>query len=565
MKSFLACLLGSLLTIGASSAFAVNKSRVQPREPQPKAITSNFSNEEAVPDPSDDIAASREWRDASGEHSVKAQLQSVQAGAIALKKEDGTISKVPLTKLHKDDQELVRAFLMRNTLRQIEKAVQSYRQADLGDTSAQRSENQKAEEEKLLRGINGRAIRLLFPITDVRAPEKGFSILTLAAPDMPGDSWECQTSAKVRFTKEDALKIGPSSVLIVEGKARVATIGNTYRNSMHYGFRDDSVLACDGVRLVLDGRKMTVQHGQKAEKAAQSDAKSPSADHGGITKSGGISAAIAAESQDIFDTEKSVPDSSDDIAACREWRNASGERSLTAELQSVEAGSVALKKRDGTVVKVPLTKLHTEDQALVRSFLILSSKRKIVNAVKSFFETDFGDTDARVAENEKVAAEKLYKTVNGRELRLVFPIKNVAPSGPEKAMYRLDLSAPDLPGNSRDDLRGMQEQGLAAGRPRHRFGDDWNYIRQMQQKLTKDESLKIGPSSALILQGKARVKFVRGWYWAQSNNEGNQIISWESGNNRRIMLFLDSPKMTVQYEQEKARKAASEPKDVFDK
>ncbi|MGA2256863.1 MAG: SHD1 domain-containing protein [Thermoguttaceae bacterium] len=600
MKSVLACLLASLLAIVASSAFAkAAKSRAQPKkEPKPKVIMSNFSNEEAVPDPTDDIVASRQWKDATGEHSCQAQLQSVQSGDVSLKKEDGTVSKVSLPKLHKDDQDLVRSFLTRYALRQIQKAIQAYRQADLGDTSAKIEEKRKQEEEKLERKINGRVIRLVFPIKDVGAPDKGVSVLTLAAPDIKADGWDFRTTAKMKLSKEDALKTNSSSVLLVEGKAVVVHIGGSTKGQTTgasargqssgastrttTGGRglentDNTVLSYDDVQLTLDKTKMTVQHGQvKVEKATKIDVQSASVDRGATTKPAeipaGIPAVTAAEALDVFDKEKSFPESSDEIAAPRKWRDSNGEHSVTAELQSMEAGSVALKKGDGTLVKVPFTKLYKEDQELVRSFLMLSSKRKIASAVASFLKTNFGDTDAHVVENEKVEAEKLCKTVNGRELRLVFPIKNVAPPDDQKG-YKLNLSDPDFP----------------------KGGVSWRCQTSAYQKLTKEESLRVGPSSVLIVQGKVRVEFndrreeprrdqARGRRLntgrgqrgggsqenarVQSGGDGQEndsVLSWESpavlpgGGHltRRVLLFLDNPKMTVQYEQQNAKMANS--------
>ena len=598
MKSLLACVLAGLLAIDASSLLAASKpkSRAPAKDAPAKVILFNFSNEEAVPDPSDAIAASREWKDATGEHSCQAQLQSVQAGDVTLKKKDDTVSIIPLPKLCKDDQELVRAFLMRNTLRQIKKAVQAYRQADLGDanakgdpkaksdpakgeTSAKLDEKRKSEEDKLRRKINGRSIRLVFPIKDVTTPEKGFSTLTLEAPDGKDDEWDYRTNAKMKFTKEEALRAGSSSVLIVEGKAVVSRIGaGTSGQKSGRGLDNDSaVLSYDDVQLTLDkGMRMTVQHGHaKVENAAKSDAPSATADHGATAKPAATSkpdavpAATVSDAIDAFDSEKSVPESADDIAASRKWRDANGEHSVTAELQSVEAGSVALKKGDGTVKNVPFTKLYKDDQELVRSFLVLSSKRKVAAAVESFFKT-LAESDAHVAMNEKVAADKLYKTVNGRELRLVFPIKNVAPPQDEKGS-KLDLGDPDFPKGSLT----------------------WHCQTSAFRNLSKEESTKIGQSSVLVVQGKVRVELIsrqerrpnqarRGRRLdnaggksqvgnqdsapaqkAGSGQENDSLLSWESPGvlpgggqvSRKILLYLDNAKMTVQNEQQKAKTA----------
>ena len=259
---------------------------------------------------------------------------------------------------------------------------------------------------------------------------------------------------------------------------------------------DSAVLSYDDVQITLDkGMRMTVQHGHaKVETAAKSDASSATADHGATAKPDAVPAATskpdavpAATVSDAiggFDNEKSVPESADDIAASRKWRDANGEHSVTAELQSVEAGSVALKKGDGTVKNVPFTKLYKDDQELVRSFLNLSSKRKVAAAVESFFKT-LGESDAHVAMNEKVAADKLYKAVNGRELRLVFPVKSVGPPEDEKGS-KLDLGDPDFPKGSLT----------------------WHCQTSAFRNLPKEESAKIGQATVLVVQGKVRVELI---------------------------------------------------------
>ena len=294
MKSFLACLFLTLLAIAASPASVdgqTKKSRGQPKDAKPKVIMSNFGNEEAVPDPSDAIAAAREWKDVTGEHSCRAQLQSVQAGNVALKKADGTVSNLLLAKLYKDDQELIRSFLMRNTLRQIKKAIDSYRQAELADTKQKSEEKRKAAEESLQKKINGRVIRLVFPITEVGDPEKGLSILTLGPPDMQADGWDYRTSAQMKFSKDTT----SSNSLVVEGKALVTHIGTGTRGQAtahSFGNTDMDVLSYDDVQLTLDKFKMTVQRGQaKVAKATKSDVPAATADHGAIAKPAGVPAA----------------------------------------------------------------------------------------------------------------------------------------------------------------------------------------------------------------------------------------------------------------------------------
>jgi hypothetical protein len=233
-----------------------------------------------------------------------------------------------------------------------------------------------------------------------------------------------------------------------------------------------------------------------------------------------------------LDKDDVEPEASDEIAEARVWTDTTGEHSITAALQSVKADNVMLKKENGTTVAVPINKLNKENQELVRAFLALSSKRKVLNAIESFFDTDFGDTDARIAVNEKAAARKLCNQINGRPIRLVFVIKNVQPR--DKGLYRLDLCPPDFPGSG------------------------WNYSSLMNQRLNKEDSLRIGPTSVLVVDGRVHVEF-------SNNGEftiADYYLSWSraaklpSGNsnvNREVRLGLDNVRMKVRKPSEENR------------
>ena len=267
---------------------------------------------------------------------------------------------------------------------------------------------------------------------------------------------------------------------------------------------------------------------------------------------------------DATATEKIVvkPEPSDEIGAMRAWRNTTGDRSIKAELQSVEGDSVALKKEDNTVLRIPLEKLHKDDQETVRSFVKENSKRELVKAVRSFFETDFGDTSARVAEKEKTEATKLCNQFKGRETRLIFPIRDVRkaqgmirgpgiheahPAGDDE--YQLILKVPEVPKNTFVDL------GEA-------FGNGGE--RSLIIKLTKAEALGIGPSSRLVMQGKIRLLFSHGPY-----SEFGAVISWrpaqgDSYNGRKVSLALDELKTKIENQPQRPA-AGADAKDAENK
>ncbi len=258
------------------------------------------------------------------------------------------------------------------------------------------------------------------------------------------------------------------------------------------------------------------------------------------------------------------PESSDEIAALRVWKNTTGDRSIKAELQSVGGDGVTLKKEDNTVVKVPLKMLHKDDQEAVRCFVMTNSKRELVKAVRSFFEADFGDTDARVAENERIEAEKLYKKINGRTIQLVCAIRNVGKPQTSKSattpngLYRLDLTPPELAGVVWPDYakREPVKRGKSAKkRPesnkartdeeRVELRADWqDYV---ETKLTKEEALKAGTSSVLLIEGKVRLKFSRDDKGYPGRGPGRGMVVFASAKpHGYITLTLDNLKMKVQ-------------------
>jgi hypothetical protein len=49
----------------------------------------------------------RTWKDASGAHEIKAELVSVQAGKVTLKREDGKLITLPVASLSQADQALL--------------------------------------------------------------------------------------------------------------------------------------------------------------------------------------------------------------------------------------------------------------------------------------------------------------------------------------------------------------------------------------------------------------------------------------------------------------------------
>jgi hypothetical protein len=237
--------------------------------PRPSDARSPVDDEPVKPDPSDAVAAPRAWRDATGEHSVQARLQSVERDAVILKRDDGGVVTVPRAKLHKDDRELLRQFLMNNSKKVLLDAVASFRKAssnraELGDTDVRIAESLRRETEKLRARVNGREIRLVFPIRNVAEypnPSGDTAYrLELGAPDIPNpttfgldyssrDQCWYDSGIVLRMSRGDALKIGKGSELVMEGSVRV-TVGSA---------PPPVVLRWLGVELTMESRRMQVR------------------------------------------------------------------------------------------------------------------------------------------------------------------------------------------------------------------------------------------------------------------------------------------------------------------
>ncbi len=123
--------LMSCLWLLCSSSIVAQVRRARPAGPAKTAEPLQGPDEPVVytPESSDAIAAVREWRDTTGQHSIKARMERLEqdaTDAVTLAKEDGKSVKVPLAKLSEADRELIAAFAMENSKRVIAKAAQEF-------------------------------------------------------------------------------------------------------------------------------------------------------------------------------------------------------------------------------------------------------------------------------------------------------------------------------------------------------------------------------------------------------------------------------------------------------
>ena len=243
----------------------------------------------ATPDPSDKIAALRLWRDVTDSHSVKARLQSVGKDIVTLKKQDGSVVEVPRAKLYRDDQELVRRFVMANSEKVLIKAVAKFFKADFGATTVRIAENEKIEFNKLAAKVGGQTIQLSFAIGNVskyqhstspveamfdfflergglknpkaNASPPAIYQLDFSGTDLPGE-YRYLSSTLARLSKSQALKLGPSSAVVVEGRIKLAFYHGEKRPQGLVFWEADG----RGIALSLDHAKTKIQEAAKGDK-----------------------------------------------------------------------------------------------------------------------------------------------------------------------------------------------------------------------------------------------------------------------------------------------------------
>jgi hypothetical protein len=181
-----------------------------------------------------------------------------------------------------------------------------------------------------------------------------------------------------------------------------------------------------------------------------------------------------------------TPESSDAIAAVREWRDTTGQHSIKARMERLEQDAtetVTLAKEDGKSVKVPLAKLSEADRELIAAFAVENSKRLIVKAAQEFLEAPPGTTSAEYEANAKAAAKKFAQQCNGRRNRFEYPI-TAAGEGRRKGSYQLRLGAPDL----------KEPDAAQSG--------VWGYLSELTLPSAKQRAAAVGTSAKLVVTGR---------------------------------------------------------------
>jgi hypothetical protein len=117
------------------------------------------------------------------------------------------------------------------------------------------------------------------------------------------------------------------------------------------------------------------------------------------------------------------------FASGREWRDSTGEFSLEAEYQGVENKNAVLKKLDGSIVKVPISRLSAEDQQYLKKKDAVSQQRRERAEREAIAAAAAADATAKAAAIEQPTgserAEVLSQASAERIVRARLNKKNV--------------------------------------------------------------------------------------------------------------------------------------------
>lgn len=173
----------------------------------------------------------------------------------------------------------------------------------------------------------------------------------------------------------------------------------------------------------------------------------------------------------------------EDATQLREWTDSTGQFSVKASLSSVEGDIVVLEKHDGGTAKLSRKKLSVADREFVTDALSISSRQAIKDAIEDLRTKDWGDTSVRINEAMRAAEEEFSQKLDGRELRLIYPVENIS-SLYEKDIYNISLCLPDFLGGA-NDYR----------------------LRFERVKLAKEDASRIDRKSVVVVTGVIRAKF----------------------------------------------------------
>lgn len=220
----------------------------------------------------------REWTDSTGKAKVEAGFQGVEEDTVILKKQDGSVLRVPLERLSKKDQEYVEEITTAKAGRRI---VEEIQQVFTASRKADTTAGQLLLEEEAAKNVSGHVVRasLRFPIQNVEPSGKDCR-LALGCPDrlLDDNAYAVRLlngSLTVRLSRTEILAIDQGSVCILRGTANVA-YGDRSRLSEQLGWAGptvvvSSLISNNAVRLHLVGCTYRIEDSKHREVARGED------------------------------------------------------------------------------------------------------------------------------------------------------------------------------------------------------------------------------------------------------------------------------------------------------
>ena len=209
----------------------------------------------------------------------------------------------------------------------------------------------------------------------------------------------------------------------------------------------------------------------------------------------------------------------------REWKDTTGEFSVEATYMGMEGDSIVkLRKDDGEIVRVPLSRLNRKDRELLDWAIGISTADTVVGEIRVAFQKGYNATDAKVRIVEREAMKKIIRRFDRRRITLVFPIQNVDASRSREGLYDVYVGNPDSDwGRYREVTRSTQ--------------------RVWTVPLTQEAVLAINNACVLVVSGKLRMNYSK---WGMYHRAPISFSS--SKTDSYIRLYLVSAQYRIENE-----------------
>lgn len=190
-----------------------------------------------------------------------------------------------------------------------------------------------------------------------------------------------------------------------------------------------------------------------------------------------------------------------------------------------------------------------EDKAADKEESAAKTLKELAEAVPSIWTADFGDTDVKIARALAKAREQLTKKFDGREITVVFPVKNVSEGTlADEGLYILQTGAPHFPLSPQWPLWAYPAD-RADLMPPVPPGDYLSYTTTLAVALTSEQALRIGHSDVLKISGMMKLS-IRPGLWAVEHQRVSAknvtVLSWVSrGAGESAAIEIEKPAISI--------------------